>query len=196
MPTLRELEAVKSNLSEKDQAFCTSLIASVRTYGRPSEKQAYWLNQLWIRANTPAPQAQQVGSLDRINAMFDAAKAAKLKAPKIKVTAGAFKLTLKQAKETSRNPGAIYVMEKQDYLGKVTREGKFFASRDLSGSPDEVVIGQALAAFSANPEAVAKAYGQQFGECCFCSRELTDKRSVKAGYGPICAEKFGLAWGE
>jgi hypothetical protein len=38
--------------------------------------------------------------------------------------------------------------------------------------------------------------GRKFKRCCFCSRELTDSPSIVAGYGPICADKWGLPWGE
>ncbi len=29
-----------------------------------------------------------------------------------------------------------------------------------------------------------------------CGLDLTDERSTSAGYGPICAGKYGLPWGE
>lgn len=41
----------------------------------------------------------------------------------------------------------------------------------------------------------AKAFGDQYHACVFCIRELTDQRSVDAGYGPICASKYNLPWG-
>jgi hypothetical protein len=50
--------------------------------------------------------------------------------------------------------------------------------------------------FSNNPEQVARVHGHATGNCCFCTRELTDARSVAVGYGPICASHFGLEWGE
>jgi len=31
--------------------------------------------------------------------------------------------------------------------------------------------------------------------CCFCNCPLNDPRSVKWGYGPTCAENYGLRWG-
>jgi len=52
----------------------------------------------------------------------------------------------------------------------------------------EVLTGEALAA-------VAAAHGHAHGWCIFCSLELTDERSVTAGYGPTCASKRGLPWG-
>lgn len=55
---------------------------------------------------------------------------------------------------------------------------------------------QALAALEANPAGIASEYGRLTGNCCFCGLELSDARSVTVGYGPICADKFGLPWGE
>jgi hypothetical protein len=43
---------------------------------------------------------------------------------------------------------------------------------------------------------MATAYGRRMGECCFCGLTLTDGRSIAVGYGPICAGKWGLPWGE
>lgn len=39
-------------------------------------------------------------------------------------------------------------------------------------------------------------HGQKFGYCCFCNRDLMNASSIFHGYGPICAEKFGLPWGD
>ena len=38
--------------------------------------------------------------------------------------------------------------------------------------------------------------GQITGRCVFCSRTLTDERSIAVGYGPVCADHHGLPWGE
>lgn len=38
--------------------------------------------------------------------------------------------------------------------------------------------------------------GQKFRHCCFCNTELTSKESLFVGYGPICADNWGLPWGE
>lgn len=42
----------------------------------------------------------------------------------------------------------------------------------------------------------ATMFGKLWGRCVFCSRLLTDERSFSVGYGPTCAEKNGLPWGE
>jgi hypothetical protein len=52
-----------------------------------------------------------------------------------------------------------------------------------------------LAAFNMNPVAVAVASARFTGSCSFCQRTLTDERSISVGYGPTCAENYGLPWG-
>jgi hypothetical protein len=51
---------------------------------------------------------------------------------------------------------------------------------------------QAIRALVADPVNICKVVGQQFAHCCFCGLELTQRDSVAVGYGPICAEKWGL----
>lgn len=44
----------------------------------------------------------------------------------------------------------------------------------------------------------AAAWGHDHARCVFCSTKLAkegDGKSVDVGYGPICAEKYGLPWG-
>ena len=38
--------------------------------------------------------------------------------------------------------------------------------------------------------------GRTVGTCCFCLAGLSTPESVAAGYGPVCAERFGLPWGD
>lgn len=36
----------------------------------------------------------------------------------------------------------------------------------------------------------------RYGICLFCQRMLEDARSVYHNYGPVCAERYGLPWGD
>jgi hypothetical protein len=36
----------------------------------------------------------------------------------------------------------------------------------------------------------AKEFGALYGFCCNCGRILTDEKSIEAGIGPVCAQKF------
>lgn len=43
--------------------------------------------------------------------------------------------------------------------------------------------------------AQSKRFGELYSKCIFCSRKLSTEESKDAGYGPDCAEKYGLPWG-
>ncbi len=62
-------------------------------------------------------------------------------------------------------------------------------------SETATAIVAALRAIALDPAKAAQAYGTLTGQCCFCSRDLTDARSIDKGYGPVCADHFGLPWG-
>jgi hypothetical protein len=51
-----------------------------------------------------------------------------------------------------------------------------------------------LEAFKADPSGFAAYQGHLTGHCCFCARHLSDERSTTHGYGPICADRYGLVW--
>lgn len=42
----------------------------------------------------------------------------------------------------------------------------------------------------------AAQFGHDYRQCVFCSRPLTDDRSMSAGYGETCAHTHALPWGE
>ena len=88
-------------------------------------------------------------------------------------------------------PHQYHVSEGMRYMGRLTETGVFLPAREC-GQEDI----RALSMINANPLEAAVAYAQATGACSFCGRELTDDRSVAHGYGPICAEKYALPWGE
>lgn len=77
------------------------------------------------------------------------------------------------------------------YFGRIDERGTFHTTPAASGSVINLV-----GRLGADPVTVAGEYGRLTGNCCFCGLKLTDARSTAVGYGPVCADKFGLAWGE
>lgn len=148
------------------------------------------------RRNQPRPQAAQLdkAGLPRIFAMFNSANS-HLKHPAIRLADDAGNhLTLSLAGAASKNAGFIYVKGAKgsdSYYGKISPEGRFFP---VSVCPKTVE--PHLLAFAADPTGVATKYGRLTGNCCFCGRKLTDERSTAMGYGPVCADHFGLDWGK
>ena len=200
-PELRRLVEALPKLSPKDRGFAEQLLG--RAMNRSlTPKQAPWIGKLIERATNPNPdRAQQLGPgfagvvelLDRANA--------KLKWPRLLFRAGAEDYRLTVAGPMARHPGTINVTDtskgddgQRPWYGRITREGRFEPRQSLD---DEKVraITEALAFLSKDPAGAAKVYGLETGVCCFCGIELTDKRSISAGYGPICADKWGLPWG-
>jgi hypothetical protein len=156
---------------------------------------AAYILEAYRRSMMTRPEVAQlnVNGLPRILAMFNTASA-KLKHPAVRLASeDGHYMVLSLAGKASKNPGCIYVKGERGtdaYFGKITPEGKFFPVRTCPTG-----VEPQLKAFAENPEEVAAKYGKLTGCCSFCGRRLTDERSTEVGYGPVCAEKFGLKWG-
>jgi hypothetical protein len=97
--------------------------------------------------------------------------------------------------ERSKNPGAISMNDggpkgADVWFGSINLDGSFRPTRACSPAVREVI-----AAFSEDPGGYAAAYGKGSARCCFCSTEITTAESKAVGYGPVCAENYGLPWG-
>lgn len=144
------------------------------------------------------------GSFDRINAIFASAKASGLKHPKVRFDMPSdaenddsepIAITLSVAGPSARVPGSINVasqgsFDNRDWYGRVVRGDLYQPGKSNTDAVTEVVK-----RFCEDPAGYAAAYGRRSGNCCFCGLELTDKRSLFAGYGPVCAERWSLPWG-
>ena len=170
-------------------------LATKAAHRNLSPKQMAWVHI--IVAEHEAPKKAPVASeqMPRIRAMMD--KAAKaLKFPKVHLEAEGQPVRLAVAGERSKAPGTIHITDggqfgQNTYFGRITVEGGLIAAQAMT---PQVLL--ALRQLDRDPEARATAHGHATGCCCFCNRELTDSRSVAVGYGPTCAENWGLAWGE
>jgi hypothetical protein len=131
-----------------------------------------------------------------VYALFEQAVSHKLKYPKIRLeTAQRMPVVLSRAGDRSKYTGQIMVTDGQPYgssryYGRVDLFGIFHAT-DSSNT----YVSDLLQRLSVNPVAVASEYGKLTGNCCFCQLALKDARSTAVGYGPICAEHYGLSWG-
>ena len=91
--------------------------------------------------------------------------------------------------------GKVYVSDAGEF-GSRTDYGYIPVGGSEIVLRDEVApeIALAVAAIAADPVTAIVRYGHLTGKCSFCSRPLTDGGSIEHGYGPICAEKYGLPW--
>jgi hypothetical protein len=75
----------------------------------------------------------------------------------------------------------------------VSLAGRFEGPR---ASHQDKTLQDALLKLATDPQAAATEYAKATHNCCFCNQDLADPRSEAAGYGPVCADKWGLPWGE
>lgn len=171
--------------------FARSMGEAVAKYGALTENQLAAVERCVAKAaerkaQIEAERAAREASaptvtVAKIEEAFASAKAAGIKFPKLRL--GQFRFS--PAPVHGKNAGAIYVKAGEEYLGKISG-GKF----QRSFSCEEVRAAEVVEVAS-NPEAAAVVYGKQFGRCSCCGKELSNKKSIERGIGPICAEKYG-----
>ena len=183
-------------LNSNNGDFAASLLDQVKKRGDLSPKQLQAVynsiarEEDWAKQREQKATQTQIDMSDLLNRFALALKAG-IKRPKVNTGDLLFSL----APAHGHNAGCVYVKGEKDaygdrpYLGKITPEGKFFAGR---GVEDEVK--QRIAEVGSDVVGSAKAHGAQHNNCCFCSRDLTTDESVSNGYGPICADRYGLPW--
>lgn len=152
------------------------------------------------RPQAPAPDAVVVGDLSRIVAMF-ATAARHLRRPSIVLDG--FRVAV--AGPRAAQPGSLTVtgidkvfnsfrgQDERPWFGRVSTAGTFQPGRN---APDG--LAEKLRRFAADPAGEAAAHGHLTGRCCFCNKRLGEgatRNSVEVGYGPDCADHFGLPWG-
>jgi hypothetical protein len=147
----------------------------------------------------PIPAAAKVGDMKGILALFDIAKQ-HLKFPAIVLAlTDTVSIRINVAGERARVPGSLTVVDAaraeggRDWYGRILRDGTFEPS--ALGASLMPRLAEKLSEFAADPARVAGEDGRLHGRCCFCRIALTDERSTAVGYGPTCADHFGLPWG-
>ena len=207
---IETLRAVLPQLDARSREFAESLLRTAARYGNLTPRQEPWVQRLIERAGRPpqvhqgsapaeAPaQAISIGNMDAVFAMFaEAGRHLRNAAIVLRCDTTDVRLALAT---TGSYQGNITVVDENQrgwrnrrrYYGRVTPGGSYLPHpRNEQPGP---LVGL-LRQFAAAPAAVAGAHGRLTGRCCFCRHRLTDERSTAVGYGPDCAEHFGLPWG-
>ena len=185
-------------INREPNPFFQSLWDSVKKYGDLTEKQHQAvLNSIAREADyldKKKEEAKPKAKVDfsGIRKPLTTAKETKLVRPVLRTvdedSDKVFVFSL--AKPDSKNPNFVYVKEDGEYLGKISPEGEFFGWRTPKESVD------ALVRVSENISEATIKYGRKTGKCGCCGRGLTVKASILSGLGPICADKYGIEYGE
>lgn len=187
----------------KNNSFAASLLANYKQWGRFTPKQMPHAQNLAREALFPASVSLRVGEklgadFKQLIEKFATAKNNGLKRPALTFLGdtnfGFGKFKIYPAKADGVNAGFLYVKGEGPfgtYYGKINSNGEFFRSKDCS---DRVM--EFLKSLSNDPVKFCAQRGRETGICCFCARELSDGRSLRAGFGKICSDKYNLPWGE
>jgi hypothetical protein len=180
----------RAMLAKPGNGFVLSVAGKFGAYGRLTARQRAVLVDI-ARETAQADNTQQSGRQEAYADAFDAMRKAQsngVQQPKIELGDG-------YAVSLAPDGGALFVRHEGEYVGAIKANGTerpqaSAYSRRLFDAGAKLV-----AAFGMAPESFAASYGHATSRCCFCRRELTDGRSVEVGYGPVCADRYGLVWG-
>jgi hypothetical protein len=196
---VKQLESEVNHLPKGKQDFAKSLIHQWNRKGRLSQPQQLWVDKLIelaaeAKKPKPVPESTDLGiDLTGLHRLFDRAKQNNIPVPKIRTAlADGKKVVLSPARVDSANAGFIYIRFGEQYYGKVSPDGKLTLPSFVEPCEE---VHELIQEIANDPSKAGKAQGQRLGWCIFCSRTLTTNESLFYGYGPICAEKWGLEWG-
>lgn len=136
-------------------------------------------------------------NLKSIVDFLTAAQKRGLKRPKLRVLHLDGKTELRLGLTTTgAAPGSLSVVVGSDYIGGVRPNGDVAGARLFNTLLKPLPVWQELQnhllKIAEDPARAAKEYAALMGLCSFCGKQLTDAGSVEVGYGPICADKWGL----
>lgn len=191
------LQAAMTRMAPRDTEFAGSLVSNFYKWGRLSDKQMQWVDTLTQRVQAPKPQqvAAERLNFQPIQDLFDRA-GQRLRRVKVKLQAAdATPVVFARAGTSSKYAGQIMITDGGAYgegrwFGRIDTNGDFYPT--AKATPEVQAL---VREFSENPALCAARYGKLTGGCSFCNHGLKDERSTRVGYGPICAENFGLPWG-
>ena len=196
---VRLREAAKAGRKLTD--FAHSLIAQYDQRGDLSGRQWPYVHKFAMdldAAPVAAPAVEDLnlhGIVDLLDRAAAAGQGKPLKNPKIVVSIDGVDIKLSLAGDRARKPGTVNVTDLGSYgnntwYGRILRDGKLEPSRNMTEAVRERLI-----ALNVNPVGFAAEYGRLTGNCCFCNSGLKTPESTEAGYGPTCADNWGLPWG-
>jgi len=147
-----------------------------------SHDQRVWIHILATEMRVPKPTTMP---FDRVCLLFSAALAKGLKDPRIRLD----KLVVKLNRD---GRGLVALRTSPSYAVVATADESRLT---LRSNATQAEVAQ-LVALNGDHLAAARVYATRTSCCCFCGLELTTAESVGSGYGPICAEKWGLPWAD
>ena len=195
------IHKLKSYLDEDkiSSGFATSLFSQFEKRGTLSDKQWGWVLKLVDQVDNPPPPSQKLPNIKGVLALMKRAVDPKSKTfPKLWLKLSDSDLRIHRATSASKYNGQLMLTDGKGYgcnlyFGRIDTKGDLFLAREGKQRSQEII--DLLTRLVADPEKVVSEYGNLSGNCFACHKQLTDDRSIRVGYGKVCAKKFGLRWG-
>lgn len=195
LPYVQKLHGLIEKLPKKNVGFAQSLVNSYRQYKKLTENQMKWVHKMIAEAEAPLerkpldkPALFELPGFKAIEGLLYQARKA-VTFPCIRLRYGKVAIELRP-KERTRGVNVRYDQKK---IGHFEGE-KFFASPYFEPNYPGLVF--SLQELIDDPVGTAARFGKETKCCSFCGIGLTDPRSQLVGYGPICADNYGLPWGD
>jgi len=196
------IHKLKGYLDEKkiSSNFAISLFSQFEKRGSLSDKQWDWVLKLVDQVDNPPPPSQKLPNIKGVLALMKRAVDPKGKTfPKLWLKLSDSDLRIHRATSASKYNGQLMLTDGKGYgcnlyFGRIDTKGDLFLAYEGKQRSQEIT--DLLTRLVADPEKVASEYGKLSGNCFACHKQLTDDRSIRVGYGKVCAKKFKLPWGE
>lgn len=158
----------------------------------PAERKDLAFYATEIRCTDAAVCATQPGA--GLLRMLERAADAQKRAPKLRFAIDGEAFVLVRTMRSTLYAAGVFPVERTSFSPGVyvTARGMVVGYR----TPTSERVLHALLAIAADPAKVAGQHGIATGTCSFCGRALSTRESRSVGYGPECAEKWGLPWGD
>jgi len=191
LPYVQKLNSLVDNLPLGRKNFAQSLVSGYRQYKRLTHNQMEWVHKLIAEAEKPRENKAHLFEMPGFSVIEDLLYRAKkaVKWPCIRLAYGKIAIELRP-KERTRGVSVRYDRKKIGYFSYE----KFFANPQYEPNYPGLVF--SLQELINDPVGTAARYGKETQCCSFCGIGLTDERSRLVGYGPICADNYGLPWGD
>jgi len=200
---MEDFRKLSESMAPSDKSFAISLASQFEKNGL-STKQIWWVHELMERyvdkagtTGTMTPKKKQYASQDigAVGPLFELfRKAAKRGSShlilRIMVDGRQLKLTqMDEGKPININE---YPIQGKIWHGALEPSGKLSLTEKCK-FPEALT--QVLKEIAADPSQATGKIGKKMKCCCFCGISLSTTDSLYYGYGPICAENYGLEWG-
>ena len=147
---------------------------------------------------TRTPQTNHVLSGELVAALIRASQ--HLQRPKIRLS-NDLRVELSRSTTSSNSVRTAWVKRRVyrnrfDWVARIDNGNQLVERAYPSGRVPTAAEIQLVQRFDRDLAGTAGSTGRLSGNCCFCGRDLTDQRSTRVGYGPVCARHYNLTWGD